>query len=99
MAEESADALPRCFDGAFRGLAQQRLEFREHLLDRVEIGRVGRQEQQVRARRPDRCPHRLAFVAAEIVEHDDITGPERRHQDLFDVGAETVAVDRVSTPE
>src|SRR5580765_4757697 len=34
------------------------------------------------------------FVAAEIVDDDDIAGPQRRYQHLLDVNKEAVAVDR-----
>ena len=36
----------------------------------------------------------LSFVAAEIVDDDDITTLEGRDQDLLDIGEETLAVDR-----
>ena len=36
----------------------------------------------------------LALVAAEIVEDDEIAGPECRDEKLFDPGSEAVAVDR-----
>lgn len=42
----------------------------------------------------DGVSHRLAFVTAQIVEHDDIAGPKRRHQELFDVAAEYFPIDR-----
>ena len=42
----------------------------------------------------DGLTDRLAFVAAEIVEHDDISGPERRHEKLLDIAAEALTVDR-----
>ena len=48
-------ARPELIDGARRGFAEQRLQFGEGVLDRVEVGRVGREEQQP-ARRPPRSP-------------------------------------------
>jgi len=70
------------------------LDLGESLLDRVEIRRIGRQE-------PEPCAGRLydladscRFVATEIVHDDDITGIERGHELLLDIGAETLAVDR-----
>lgn len=35
----------------------------------------------------------MAFVGAKIVENDDVAGFERWQQDLFDIGAETLAID------
>ena len=34
------------------------------------------------------------LVGPEIVGHDDVTGRQGRHQDLVDVGAEALAIDR-----
>lgn len=53
------------------------LEFREELLDGIQIGAVGGQERPFRPGFPDGMTDRLALVAAEIVEHDDTAGPER----------------------
>jgi hypothetical protein len=44
--EQLADALPGGFDGTFGSLAQEQFELGEHLLDRIEIWAVGRQEQE-----------------------------------------------------
>ena len=35
----------------------------------------------------------MAFVAAQIVEHDDIAGAKRGDKDLLDIGGEALAVD------
>ena len=42
---------------------------------------------------PDRLAHRLSFVGSEIVEDDDVARLQRRHEELIDIGAETLAVD------
>jgi hypothetical protein len=55
---------------------------------------AGRKEEQFGAGYPDGATNGLAFVAAEIVDDDDIAGPQRRHQDLLDIGKEAFAVDR-----
>jgi len=52
-----------------------------------------RQKQQVRAGFANGAPDGLAFVAAEMVQHHDIVGSQRRGQGLVDVGAEPLAVD------
>lgn len=80
--------------GSAGGLAQEVLELCEDLLDRVEVGGVGRQEQQMRARSPDRGADGLSLVAAEVVEDNDVAGPEGGDQRLLDPGGEAVAVDR-----
>src|SRR3954447_14044457 len=38
---------------------------------------------------------RMAFVAAEIVHHDNVAGAQRWHQKLLDIGAEADRVDRL----
>jgi len=69
------------------------LELGEELLDGVEVRAVGRQKEHVGSRLADgasRCP---AFVAAEIVEDDDIAFGEGRSQYLLDIEGEEFAVD------
>ena len=39
-------------------------------------------------------PHLGVPVGGEIIEHDDIAPAQRGHEDLLDVGAEGVGVDR-----
>ena len=70
------------------------LEFGEDLFDRVEIGAVGRQEQQSCADAADRLAHFAAFMAAEIVHDNHVTGLEGRQQKLAHIGEESRAVDR-----
>ena len=50
------------------------VELGEDLLDRIEIRRVGRQEQETRAGRADQLPNLVALVRAEIVHDDDVAG-------------------------
>ena len=92
--EELADAAPDGGDGPFVGLAQQGLELGEDHLDRVQVRAVWRQEQQVRARRTNGAAHGDALVAAEIVEHDDVTWAQGWSEELLDPGAEQDAIDR-----
>lgn len=51
-----------------------------------------REEQQVGSNSANGSPHRLALVAAEVVEYDDAVRLQRR--DLFDIRTEQRAVDR-----
>ena len=85
---------PSGLNGARVGLAQQGLELGEDLLDRIEIGRVARQEEQLGAGAADQAARRLALVTAEIVHDDDIAGAEGRHQELLEISARAGAVDR-----
>ena len=64
------------------------------LLDRVEIGAVGRQVKQSGAGVLDRRSNALYLVAPQIVQDDDIAGLELGSEELLDPGAELLAVDR-----
>jgi hypothetical protein len=56
--------------GSGGDFAQQRLELGEGLLDRIEIGAVGRQIDRAGAAGLDRLAHAHDLVAAEIVQDD-----------------------------
>jgi hypothetical protein len=80
----------------FRGrrgcaLSQQRLEFGESLLNRVEIRAVGRQEEQPPSRLSIASLDAGDLVAGQIVHDDGIARAQRRREDLPDIGAEDVA--------
>ena len=47
----------------------------------------------MRARLLDRDPDLRLFVPGEVVEHDDIAGPQCGDQHLFDIGEETRTID------
>jgi hypothetical protein len=76
-----------------RSLSDEAFEFREDLLDWIEVGRVFGKEQERRAGGLDRVSHRFSFVRSEIVEHGDVVALEGRDQELFDVGEKPLAVD------
>ncbi len=59
MAEQVADAAPGGLDGARIGFAQQGLELGKDLFDRIEIGRVTRQEEQLGAGGADQAAARI----------------------------------------
>ena len=69
-------------------------ELGEELFDRVEVGAVGWQEQQVRAGVANGSSDGFSLVAAEIVEHHNVARTEGRDQRLLDPGAEALAVNR-----
>ena len=94
MVEQFSDPPPCCLDGSFLCFAQERFELGEDLLDWVEVGAVGWQEEEPCAGISD-CPaHGLSLVASEVVHDDDIAGPERRHQHLAYISGEPFPVDR-----
>jgi hypothetical protein len=70
------------------------LDFGEGLFDRIEIGRVGRQEPEPCAGRLNGLPNGGGFVAAQIVHDDDVARPQHRNKLLMHIGAEARAIDR-----
>ena len=66
------------------GLSHQGFELGEHLLDRIEVGRVFRQEHKTRSCGSDRLSHDLSLVRAEIVQDHDIARLEGGREKLFD---------------
>ena len=74
-------------------LSQECLELGERLLDRVQVGTVGRQIEQLGTRRPDRSPYGRGLMAAEIVHHHDVAWPQGWDQELHHPGEETLGVD------
>lgn len=91
--EQGSYTLPRCVDGSFGGFAQEELELGEDLLDRIEVRRVGREEQQPCSDRTDRLADGSTLVTAEVVHVDDVAGIERWHEELHDPGGEALTID------
>jgi hypothetical protein len=88
--DEVADCPPSVFEGALGGLAQQVLELGEDLFDWIEVGTVGRQKQHSRASRADGLRYGLAFMAAQIVEDDEIARSQGWNEDLFDMARQSL---------
>jgi hypothetical protein len=74
-------------------LPQQLFEFGENHLNRIEIGAVGRQEDKMGASGTDGVARCLGFVAAEIVENDDVALGQGRSEDLLGIDREELAID------
>jgi len=69
------------------------LDLGEDLLDRVQVRRVFRQEEELGSSRANELAYGFSFVAAEIVHDYDIAGMKRGDEDLFDIGPEALTVD------
>ena len=93
-AEERSDALPCFLYGSLGGFSQEQLELGEDLFDGIEVGGVGRQEQQPGSSRADRLADGRALVTAKIVHDDHIAGSERGHEELLDPCGKALAADR-----
>ena len=81
-------------DRAWLCLSEPVLELCEGLLDGIEVGAVGRQEEAVSADVSNSLPDGFRFMAAEIVEDDDIAGLEGRDQEALNISEELLAIDR-----
>ena len=73
---------------------EERFQFREGLLNRVEVRAVGREESDEGADRFDRRDDGRLFVHRQIIEHHHVPGSQRGHQDLFDIREERRLIDR-----
>lgn len=93
--EQGADASPCCLGGSLCGFTHKVFELCEDLLDGVQVGAVGWQEQQSRADAADCCTDGRPLVATQVVHDDDIAGRERRHEELLDIIEEACCVDRL----
>jgi hypothetical protein len=82
------------FDGSSGGLSEQMFELGKDLLDRVQVGRVFWQEEELGSCGSDELTDGSASVATEIVHDHDIAGTKRWKKDLLDIEAEALAVDR-----
>jgi hypothetical protein len=80
-------------EGARSGGPQERFQFRERHLDRIEVGTVRRQKSDRRAGGFDGRAHVWVSVDGEIVEYKDIASPEGRGQHLLHVGKKAGVVD------
>jgi len=89
-ADEGQDLIKRAGPGG----PEEGFQFREGLFDRIEVRTVRRQKTERRADGFDEAPDLRLFVDGEIVEHDHVAGPERRDEDLLDIGVEADRVDR-----
>lgn len=70
------------------------LELCEELFDRIKVWTVRRQEQKMGARVADGFARDLAFVAAEVVEHDDVALFQGWDEYIFNIDTEEIAIDR-----
>src|SRR3979490_2720943 len=90
LPDRGAHRLP----GSGAGRAEQVLELGEHLLDRIEIGGIFRQQEQLGPGLADRGAHTLPLMCAKIVHPPQIARPQRRRQNLLDIEPEAFAIDR-----
>ena len=68
-------------------------KFGKDLLDRIEVGTVGRQEEQMGSRGTDGVAGGLTLVTAEVIEDDDLAFCQGGGQHFLDIEREELAVD------
>src|SRR5271163_2628692 len=75
-------------------LSQQSLQLRPSVLDRIEVGRVARKEDEACAASLDQIAHPRDLVRAEFVENHDVPRPQLGSEALLDVRFEGAPVHR-----
>ncbi len=89
-----AEERPERLGAATASGANEGLELREAELDGIEVRAVGWPVPEGGPGGLDGALDAGDLVGPEIVGHDDVAGLQGRHQDLFDGGAEALAIDR-----
>src|SRR3954452_19338663 len=74
--------------GASLGTTERLLDLGERLLDRIEVGGVGRERQEAGTTLLDGDADGRAVMSREVVSDHDLTCPERRGEDVADVPLE-----------
>ena len=85
--EELADGVPESVAGAGGSASEHRLQLGEHLLDRVQVRRVGRQVEDAGAGGGDRLADACHLVGGKVVHRHDVAGRQAGRKELLDVGA------------
>ena len=92
--EQGANCSPGLFDCPGVVLAKQGLHFGEGLLDRIEVWRVGGQEEELGFGGADRGANGAALMAAKVVHNDNVARREQQDENLLDISVEARAIDR-----
>ena len=96
MKSLSAAATSAHTSSKLRGRAARRkaFSFSEGLFDGIEVWTVGREEAERGARGFNGGANGGLLMDRQVVEHDHVAGPQRRHEDLVDIRDERVGIDR-----
>src|SRR5215210_4657304 len=78
------------FAGTGTSLLENRLDLREGYLDRIEVRRVRRQEDDASCPRFDQLLNLLTFVGAQIIHDDHLPGLQCRGQKSLNIGLENL---------
>src|SRR6516165_2563605 len=91
---ECSDTPVQSFDCALGSLAQASLQGMERQLDRVEVGRILRQEFEACANTPESLLDTGDLVEGHVVSDHNVSTLERRRQTLLYISQECFAVHR-----
>lgn len=91
---DAAECAPERLDGSMGFLTQLGLHFGEDHLDRIEVGTVRRQEQQLSAGRFDGAADGRDLMDGKVVHDDDVIQPQHGDEDLLYIGDEQLGIDR-----
>jgi hypothetical protein len=92
--EGEGDQIAHLIEAAGPGRAEEGFQFREGHFDGVEVGTVRREKPHERAGGLDGGAPVRVLMDGEVVQDDDIAGPQRRDEHLVDVGAKGQRVHR-----
>lgn len=87
-----AGGLIEQFFASGLGGSQNLLELRPSFFDWVEIGRIGRKIEELRACCLDLLLDAWHLVRTQVVHHHHVTRSQRRNQKMLDIGAKDLAV-------
>jgi len=82
---DAPDSAQQARDGVLGGLTEMRLQFAKGHLDRIEVGRIGRQIKQCRSRCLYCLPDAGDLVDRQIVHHDNVAALDGRNKALFHI--------------
>ena len=88
------DQLADLVKGPWAGCAEERFELGEGQFDWIQVGAVRREEPELGPDGVECGADRGMFVDGKVIEDDDISRAQRRHQDLLDVSEERRMVHR-----
>ena len=92
--QRDRNELDHLVEGARPRGAEERFQLRKRHLNRIEVGTVGRQKSEPRARAFDRGLDLRLLVHGQVVQDHDIAGAQGRDQDLLDVSEKRRIVER-----
>src|SRR4051794_39553029 len=91
---DGAERAPQRVDRTNGLTTQNGLHFGEHHLDRIEVGAVWRQEQQLSSGGLDGLANGWDLVDRKGVHHDDVIELQRGNEHLLDIGHDNLRINR-----